>query len=109
MSRRSKQSGSTAPAPAVIRYFRRKLPVVVRSRIRLATFSAATAKSSILVQSFEGEEDRQTEKSEAMYRRASVLRHYGTLMTFVDAMNIGSGTRREDTHLFMGREGASQW
>src|SRR5581483_3980832 len=47
MSRRSKPSGSAAPAPAVIRYLSRRPPVEVRMRIREATFSAAWARSSM--------------------------------------------------------------
>src|SRR5579875_662973 len=48
MSRRSKPSGSAAPAPAVIRYLSRRPPVEVRMRIREATFSAAWARSSMV-------------------------------------------------------------
>src|ERR1700744_296128 len=47
MSRRSKPSGSFAPAPAVIRYLSRRPPVEVRMRISEATFSAAWARSSM--------------------------------------------------------------
>src|ERR1700728_2412780 len=71
MSRRSKPSGSTAPAPAVMRYLRRNLPVVVSSRMRLATFSAACAKSSMRDQSYRGKNYRQTEKKRSSFQEDS--------------------------------------
>src|ERR1700733_7261889 len=95
MSRRSKPSGSTAPAPAVIRYLSWSPPVVVSSRMREATVSAACAKSSMTDRSYRGGGIDKRRKSETVTtgEQKNSHRYYGTLPSIVHGMKAGTAVK----------------